>query len=186
MNGSTPTPTTRVDVPVSSVASPKLLNNVQRLLDLTPADDYSVWFENACALKRLGIPYEFFRRWSAKSEKFDEDECAQKWEELPDEPRSGWPTLVKNAVSSSFVPFPEKMLPVPQTEDECAAQAAHYLATTFKPHELFEICEFEQKPTAGLLRSRSIRGARKRSRFRRLLTIWRFSTSPRPPRSARA
>lgn len=108
---------------------------VEQLLAKIPADDYGVWLKVGCALKRLEIPYQVFRDWSATSDKFDEDECAQKWEDLPDEPHAGWPTLRKCAGMSSFVPVPEQMLPEPQTEDECAAQAAHYLATSFKPGE---------------------------------------------------
>lgn len=126
---------------------PDELQEVKQLLARTPADDYGVWLEVGCALKRLGVPYEVFSDWSAKSEKFDEDECAQKWENLPDEPRAGWPTLRKNAAASSFVPVREEMLPEPQTEDECAAQAAHYLASTFKPGETFELCGWKEDPT---------------------------------------
>lgn len=127
---------------------PDELQEVKQLLARTPADDYGVWFEVGCALKHLGISYDVFRSWSATSDKFDEVECIQKWKDLPEEPRAGWTTLRKYAGLSSFVPIPEQMLPEPQTEDECVAQAAHYLATTFKPYELFEICEFEQKPNA--------------------------------------
>ena len=147
-NSITSKPATPLDVTTVSDASPELLGQVQPLLNKIPADDYGVWFEVGCALKHLGISYDVFRSWSATSDKFDEAECIQKWKDLPEEPRAGWTTLRKYAGLSSFVPIPEQMLPEPQTEDECVAQAAHYLATTFKPYELFEICEFEQKPNA--------------------------------------
>ncbi len=110
------------------------------------ADDYGVWFEVGCALKHLGVPYEVFQDWSATSKKFDKDECANKWEELPEEPRAGLPTLVKYAAASSFKPMPVEMLPPPQTEDECAKQAAYYLATRFKPGEGFELCGWKPDP----------------------------------------
>ena len=139
-------PVTTMDATTASIASPELLEQVQPLLAQPPADDYGVWFEIGCALKRLGIPYQIFRDWSATSDKFDEDECAQKWENLPDEPRAGWPTLRKYAGMSSFVPVPDQMLPEPQTEDECAAQAAHYLITRFKPDEGFELCSWKPDP----------------------------------------
>jgi P4 family phage/plasmid primase-like protien len=129
-----------------SFAPPETIDEVQSLLDQIPADDYGVWFEVACAVKHLGIPYQVFRDWSATSDKFDEDECTQKWEDLPDEPRAGWPTLRKYAGMASFVPVPDQMLPEPQTEDECAAQAAHYLATRFKPGERFELCGWRPDP----------------------------------------
>lgn len=127
---------------------------VEQLLAKIPADDYGVWLKVGCALKRLEIPYQVFRDWSATSDKFDEDECAQKWEDLPDEPHAGWPTLRKCAGMSSFVPVPEQMLPEPQTEDECAAQAAHYLATSFKPGEFFELCAWKQGPGGRLVPDR--------------------------------
>ena len=131
-----------------NLITPEDLQEVEHLLAQIPADDYGTWFETGCALKHLGAPFDVFRAWSATSEKFDEAECAEKWEDLPEDPRAGWPTLRKNAAASSFVPVPEAMLPEPQTEDECVAQAARYIATTFKPHEMFEICDFEQKPNA--------------------------------------
>lgn len=116
------------------------MQEVKALLARTPADDYDVWFEDGCALKHLGMPYEVFREWSATSEKFDEDECAKKWADLPDEPRAGWTTLKRNAAAASFIPVPEEMLPEPQTEDECAAQMALYIAVSFKPGEHLELC----------------------------------------------
>lgn len=122
------------------------LQEVERLLAQTSSDDYGVWIANGCAMKRLGVPYGVFRAWSATSEKFDEKECAKKWEDLPDEPRAGWPTLRKNAAASSFVPVPGAMLPEPQTEDECAAQAAHYLVTRLNPGERFELCGYKNDP----------------------------------------
>ena len=122
------------------------MQEVRALLARTPADDYRVWFENGCALKHLGAQYEVFRDWSATSEKFDEGECANKWAALPEDPRAGWTTLKRNAAAASFVPVPEEMFPEPQTEDECAAQAAYYLTTSFKPGELFELCGWKQGP----------------------------------------
>ena len=122
------------------------MQEVRALLARTPADDYRVWFENGCALKHLGMPYEVFRDWSATSKKFDEDECAKKWADLPEDPRAGWTTLKRNAATASFVPVPEEMFSEPQTEDECAAQAAHCLTTSFKPGEFFELCGWKQGP----------------------------------------
>ena len=126
--------------------TPEELQEVERLLAQTPADDYDTWFKTGCALKRLGVPYEVFRNWSATSEKFDEDECAKKWADLPCEPHAGWPMLRKNAAVSSFVPVPDQMLPEPPTEDECAAQAAHYLVTRLNPGERFELCGYKNDP----------------------------------------
>lgn len=128
---------------MTTTADPQEVND---LLGRIPADDYGVWFEVGCALKHLGIPYEGFRDWSATSEKFDEEECSKKWADLPEDPRAGWPTLRKYAGAASFVPVPEQMPPEPQTEDECAAQAARYLATSFKPGEFFELCGWKQGP----------------------------------------
>jgi len=129
-----------------SSITPEDLQEVERLLAQTSADDYGVWIETGCALKRFGVPYDVFRKWSAKSKKFDEDECAKKWDDLPGIPRAGWPTLRKNAAASSFVPVPEAMLPEPQTEDECAAQAAHFIFARFKPGEEFELCHYKKAP----------------------------------------
>ena len=135
-----------MDVKNDTHLAASICQEVEPLLAKTPADDYGVWFEVGCAVKHLGLPYENFRKWSATSDKFDEDECAQKWEELPDEPRAGWPTLRKYAGAASFVPVPEQMLAEPQTEDESAAQAAHYIATRFKPDEEFELCGWKPDP----------------------------------------
>lgn len=120
------------------------IQNVKALLARIHADDYSVWFEVGCALKHLGMPYDVFHDWSAKSKKFDKDECANKWEELPEDPRAALPTLVKYAAASSFIPVPEEMLPEPQTENDCAEQMAHYIAAGFKSGEHFELCDWKQ------------------------------------------
>jgi len=135
-----------MDEPPKTLLAASNCQEVEQLLAKIPADDYGIWFEVGCALKHLGIPYEVFRAWSATSDKFDEAECDQKWKDLPEELRAGWTTLRKYAGMSSFVPVPEQMLPEPQTEDECAAQAAHYLATRFKPGEEFELCGYKDDP----------------------------------------
>ncbi len=128
----------------ASISPDDLQKKVQDLLLRIPADAYNVWFEVGSALKHLGMPFEVFHDWSATSKKFNEEECAQKWDDLPAEPRAGWPTLRKYAAASSFVPVPEEMLSEPQTEAECADQAAHYLVGSFMPEELFELCGWKQ------------------------------------------
>ncbi len=131
---------------MNDIASPAGLQTIRELLARISADDYGVWFEVGCALKHLGMSYEVFRDWSATSKKFDKDECANKWEELPSEPRAGLPTLLKYAAASSFKPIPEEMLPPPQTEDECAKQAARYFVTRFNPGEDYELCGWKNDP----------------------------------------
>lgn len=69
------------------------LAKAKRLLAKIKPEEYDVWFQVGCALKSMGADYKMFRDWSAKSEKFDEDECRQKWGQLPDEPRAGLTTL---------------------------------------------------------------------------------------------
>lgn len=69
------------------------LREAQRLLAKIEPEDYNVWFEVGCALKGMGADYKMFCDWSARSEKFDADECREKWDQLPDEPRAGLTTL---------------------------------------------------------------------------------------------
>ena len=75
-------------------------------------------------------------------------------EELPEEPRAGLPTLVKYAAASSFKPMPVEMLPLPQSEEECATQMAYYLVRSFKPGESFELCGWKQGAGGRLIPNR--------------------------------
>ena len=77
-------------------------HEINDLLGRIQPDDYTVWLKVGCALKHLGMPYETFRTWSARSKKFDENECAQKWAHLPKEPRASWTTLKTYAAAASF------------------------------------------------------------------------------------
>jgi predicted P-loop ATPase len=52
-----------------------------------PADDYETWYKIAAAVKRE-LPgddgWQLFREWSAKSSKFNESECREKWSQVSD------------------------------------------------------------------------------------------------------
>jgi hypothetical protein len=56
---------------------------IEAALSVIPSDDYNVWFEIACALQQtLGESgLALFVPWTKKSDKYDADECAAKWEE---------------------------------------------------------------------------------------------------------
>ena len=129
----------------ASKPNPRLEEAVS-LLPCIPADDYAVWFEVGCALKKLGASYEAFREWSATSDKFDEGECERKWEGLPDDPRCGISTIRRYAgvevgeYHSTFVPPPETMLPAPTSDDERVRQVAEFICKLFKPGEFLELC----------------------------------------------
>ena len=61
--------------------SVKDLDEIESLLEKIPAScSYDEWFHVAAALKRKGVDYEVFRRWSAtSSEKYDEAACERTW-----------------------------------------------------------------------------------------------------------
>jgi hypothetical protein len=56
---------------------------IEAALNVIPSDDYNVYFEIACALWRaLGeTGFPIFVTWAQKSEKYNADNCAAKWEE---------------------------------------------------------------------------------------------------------
>ena len=56
---------------------------IEAALNVIPSDDYNVWFEIACALRQaLGeAGFPIFVTWAQKSEKYNADNCAAKWEE---------------------------------------------------------------------------------------------------------
>ena len=146
------------------------LAEAKRLLAKIKPEEYDVWFQVGCALKSMGADYEMFRAWSEKSEKFDADECRQKWEQLPNEPRAGLSTIQRYAegiartseqaaahasqetasdgsasgagaiTQTHCVPPPDQMLPPPASEKERIGQAAWSIATLFRPGEYFELC----------------------------------------------
>lgn len=129
----------------ASKPNPRLEEAVS-LLPCIPADDYAVWFEVGCALKKLGASYEVFRDWSSTSDKFDEDECERKWEALPDDPRCGISTIRRYAgveigeYLPHFVKPPADVLLPPTSDDERVRQAAEFICTLFKPGEFLELC----------------------------------------------
>jgi hypothetical protein len=56
---------------------------IEAALSVIPSDDYNVWFEIACALRQMlgEAGLALFVTWTKKSNKYDPDKCAAKWEE---------------------------------------------------------------------------------------------------------
>jgi hypothetical protein len=64
-------------------APPPDRERIAAALEVTPSDDYLVWFEIGCALHReLGDGgFDLFDRWSRRSKKYNASACAKKWRE---------------------------------------------------------------------------------------------------------
>ena len=81
-----------------------------RMLDFINADDYDEWIKAGTNIKQvalnLGIAeskaFEAFKHYSAKSAKFDLDECLDKWEELPNGDSDSIKTLFRTAERGGY------------------------------------------------------------------------------------
>ena len=130
--------------PTHKELSVKDLDEIEALLEKIPAScTYEEWFHVAAALKRKGVDYEVFRRWSATSpEKFDEAACERTWNGAadPTKPAVTLATLqlYANKYSGVEQERPE-MLPPPETIEEMTNQTIEFLDMFFKPGESFEL-----------------------------------------------
>ena len=124
--------------------SVKDLDEIESLLEKIPAScSYDEWFHVAAALKRKGVDYEVFRRWSAtSSEKYDEAACERTWNGAadPTKPAVTLATLQQYANRYSGVEQVRlEMLPPPETMEEMTNQTLEFLDMFFKPGESFEL-----------------------------------------------
>ena len=122
----------------------KELDEIESLLEKIPAScSYDEWFHVAAALKRKGVDYEVFRRWSAtSSEKYDEAACERTWNGAadPTKPAVTLATLQQYANRYSGVEQERlEMLPPPETMEEMTNQTLEFLDMFFKPGESFEL-----------------------------------------------
>lgn len=81
-----------------------------RMLDFINADDYDEWIKAGTNIKQIALnlgiaeskAFEAFKRYSAKSAKFDLDECLDKWEELPNGDSDSIKTLFRTAERGGY------------------------------------------------------------------------------------
>ena len=146
---------------------------IQGLLNITSANlPRQAWFSIAAFLKRNGCSYEIFRKWSMTApEKFNEADCIRVWQDAAAD--NAEPVTIASLIKFSkeypeknhllataskitsevlccgFIPAPDAMLPVPETDEERSKQACEFLFSAFREGECFELVTRARKGKNG-------------------------------------
>ena len=82
-------------------------NRYAEALRHIPPDDYDTWLKVGMALRHEGLPLSVWEQWSAGSDKYEEGQCARKWESFRGasggEPVTGG-TIMELARQNGFSP----------------------------------------------------------------------------------